>query len=163
METLQYTVQLSSPVPSCDRDWDRHCRPCKHMLAVVQKYSWELMPLEYRQFPCLWLMKRRRQWAVRHVQWGVDSVPGYVEKMKSLHPVVRSMFGQAEQLLRLLLTTSCSNVEAERSFMCLRRVKTYLRNTMGQRRHAVDRTSSTWRARLMDSVWRGHLGCGAEL
>ena len=26
------------------------------MLAIVQKYGWELMPWEYRQFPCLWSM-----------------------------------------------------------------------------------------------------------
>ena len=39
----------------------------------------------------------------RQQQWGVDSVQGYIEKMKSLHPVARSMFGQDELLLRLLL------------------------------------------------------------
>jgi len=44
------------------------------------------------------------------------------------------MFSQVEQLLRLLLTIPCSDAEAERSFSCLRRVKTYLRNTMGQGR-----------------------------
>ena len=44
------------------------------------------------------------------------------------------MFSQMETLVKLLLTMPCSNAEAERSFSCLRRVKTYLRNSMNQDR-----------------------------
>jgi len=44
------------------------------------------------------------------------------------------MFYQVEQLVGLLLTIPCSSAEAERSFSSLRRLKTYLRNSMGQQR-----------------------------
>jgi len=44
------------------------------------------------------------------------------------------MFDQVEQLVRLLLTIPCSSAEAERSFSSLRRLKTYLRNSMSQQR-----------------------------
>jgi len=60
---------------------------------------------------------------VRQQQWGVDSVQGYIEKMKSLHPVVQSKFGQVEQLLPR------SNAEAECSFSSLRRVNTFISET----------------------------------
>ena len=56
------------------------------------------------------------------------------EKLRSLDPAVRSMFNEAEQLVRLLLTVPCSNAETERSFSALRRLKTYLKNTMNQDR-----------------------------
>ena len=53
----QYTIQLSSPVPSCDCIyWDRHYLRCKHMLAIVQRYGWDQMPMEY--INCLQSTKR---------------------------------------------------------------------------------------------------------
>ena len=54
--------------------------------------------------------------------------------LASASPVGRSMFDLVEQLVRLLLTIPCSSAEVERSFSSLRRLKTYLRNTMSQRR-----------------------------
>ena len=61
--------------------------------------------------------------------------------MTSLHSshqlnqlIVRSMFDQVEQLVRLLLTIPCSSAEAERSISSLRCLKTYLRNSMSQQR-----------------------------
>ena len=53
-----------------------------------------------------------------------------VSKLVGLDPVVRGLFPQVEQLVRLLLTIPCSSAEAERSFSGLRRLKTYLRNSM---------------------------------
>jgi len=53
-----------------------------------------------------------------------------VSKLVGLDPVVRCLFPQVEQLVRLLLTIPCSSAEAERSFSGLRRLKTYLRNSM---------------------------------
>lgn len=38
------------------------------------------------------------------------------------------------KLLQIFLTLPCSSCEAERSFSCLRRLKTYLRSTMSQTR-----------------------------
>ena len=51
---------------------------------------------------------------------------------KNLVPEVRSMFTQVEALLRFLLVSPASSCTAERSFSALRRVKTWLRSTMGQ-------------------------------
>ena len=53
---------------------------------------------------------------------------------KNLVPEVRSMFTQVEALLRFLLISPASSCTAERSFSALRRVKTWLRSTMGQER-----------------------------
>ena len=47
---------------------------------------------------------------------------------------VRSLFCEVERLLQLLLVVPASSATAERSFSCLRRLKTYLRNTMSQAR-----------------------------
>ena len=57
-----------------------------------------------------------------------------MSKLVGLDPVVRGLFPQVEQLVRLLLTIPCSSAEAERSFSGLRRLKTYLRNSMGHAR-----------------------------
>lgn len=45
---------------------------------------------------------------------------------------VKSLFGQVDILLRLLLVVPASSATAERSFSCLRRLKNYLRSTMSQ-------------------------------
>ena len=45
-----------------------------------------------------------------------------------------SVFPQVAQLLRLYLLVPVSSCSAERSFSCLRHLKTWLRNTMGQNR-----------------------------
>jgi len=55
-----------------------------------------------------------------------------VVQLRSLQPAVCCMFIQIETLVKLLLTMPCSNAEADRSFSCLRDVKTYLRNSMNQ-------------------------------
>ena len=57
-----------------------------------------------------------------------------VAKFVSMDPVVRRLFPAVETLVRLLLTIPCSSAEAERSFSGLRRLKTYLRNSMTQAR-----------------------------
>ena len=44
------------------------------------------------------------------------------------------MFDQVEQIVRLLLMIPCSSAEAEGSFSSLRRLKTYLQNSMSQQR-----------------------------
>lgn len=70
----------------------------------------------------------------RQQQWEMSSVNAVADKLRSLDPAIRKMFHELEQLVRLLLTVPCSNAEAERSFSALRRLKTYLRNSMNQER-----------------------------
>ena len=62
------------------------------------------------------------------------------------------MFNHIEQLVRLLLTIPCSNAEAERSFSSLRRLKTYLRNSMNQER-LNHFGSSSYSQRLIGQDW----------
>ena len=45
-----------------------------------------------------------------------------------------AMFSQVESLVRLLLVNPASSATAERSFSSLRRLKTYVRSTCGQKR-----------------------------
>jgi hypothetical protein len=54
--------------------------------------------------------------------------------LQSMCPEVRSLFGQVEQLVRLLLICPASSCTAERSFSALRRLKTWLRSNMTQER-----------------------------
>ena len=64
----------------------------------------------------------------------LSTVDNFVSFIKSLDLAVRRLFPQVEEFIKLLLTMPCSNAEAERSFSALRRLKTYLRSTMGQAR-----------------------------
>ena len=43
-------------------------------------------------------------------------------------------FNETAKLLKILITIPMTSVEAERTFSTLKRIKTYLRNTMGQSR-----------------------------
>ena len=49
-------------------------------------------------------------------------------------PEMMAMFPNVESLVRLLLVNPASSATAERSFSGLRRLKTYMRSTCGQRR-----------------------------
>ena len=46
----------------------------------------------------------------------------------------KSMFSEVNTLLRVYLTVPMTSATAERSFSSLRRLKTYLRSTMSQKR-----------------------------
>ena len=53
---------------------------------------------------------------------------------RDITPDVRELFPAVFNLLRLLLFFPVSSCESERSFSCLRRLKTWLRSTMTQKR-----------------------------
>jgi regulator of extracellular matrix RemA (YlzA/DUF370 family) len=69
----------------------------------------------------------------RH-QFQYSSTDEAAEVMRNAEPAVRQLFGQIETLLRLLIVVPATSCEAERSFSALRRLKTWLRSTMSQRR-----------------------------
>lgn len=56
------------------------------------------------------------------------------EVLRGMPVEVRGLFDQVEVLVRILLVVPVSSCEAERSFSALRRLKTWLRATMGQDR-----------------------------
>ena len=57
-----------------------------------------------------------------------------VDVMTAMSADARKLFPQVERLIRLLLVCPVSSCEAERSFSGLRRLKTWLRNSMTQSR-----------------------------
>ncbi|XP_041351026.1 zinc finger MYM-type protein 1-like [Gigantopelta aegis] len=63
-----------------------------------------------------------------------STLEGHRLIFKAMEPSVRRMFPQVERLLRLLLVSPASSCEAERSFSALRRIKTWRRSTMTQKR-----------------------------
>jgi Domain of unknown function (DUF4371)/hAT family C-terminal dimerisation region len=63
-----------------------------------------------------------------------SSVDDYAKLLMNMSPEVRGMFPHVEALVRLLLVNPASSASAERSFSSLRRLKTYLRSTIGQAR-----------------------------
>ena len=83
-----------------------------------------------------WAWCRKAVSAVGYNQAAANTAALLVGELVSLPAVVRAMFDQVEQLVRLLLVISASSCdcEAERSFSNLRRLKTYLRSSMLQDR-----------------------------
>jgi len=57
-----------------------------------------------------------------------------VEILQSMVPAMCEMFPSVESLVRLLLNNPASSATAERSFSSLRRLKSYIRSTLGQMR-----------------------------
>lgn len=62
------------------------------------------------------------------------NLSAYTRALRSMVPTMRAMFAHVEALVRLLTVNPASSATAERSFSSLRRLKTYLRSTCGQRR-----------------------------
>ena len=66
------------------------------------------------------------------------NIPGsfgeFVCMLRNCHPTCLPFFPEVIKVTKLLLTFPVSVVSAERSFSTLRRLKTSLRNTMGQKR-----------------------------
>jgi hypothetical protein len=56
------------------------------------------------------------------------------EVLRTMTPEVRHLFGEVGTLVRCMLVVPASTCEAERSFSSLRRLKTYIRSTMTQKR-----------------------------
>ncbi|KAH6947826.1 hypothetical protein HPB50_021597 [Hyalomma asiaticum] len=63
-----------------------------------------------------------------------SSVDGVAEIIRNMHEATRQYFKEVESLLRIILVMPASFRDAERSFSALRRLKTWLRNTMGETR-----------------------------
>jgi len=64
----------------------------------------------------------------------VKSLSDAVDILTCMTPELRGEYTEVEKVVRLLLVSPASSAEAERSFSALRRLKTWLRSTMNQRR-----------------------------
>jgi len=67
-------------------------------------------------------------------QFDYSTIDEAADLIRTSVPEVRRLFHQVEILLRLLLVVPVTSCEAERSFSSLRRLKTWLRSTMTQKR-----------------------------
>ena len=63
-----------------------------------------------------------------------NTVQDIAENMSKLHPQTRAVFKEAENLIKLYLCLPISAASSERTFSALRRLKTWLRKTMTQKR-----------------------------
>ena len=64
----------------------------------------------------------------------VKTIQDVLAILHTLQPQSRSMLSEAERLIKLCLALPISVAASERSFSALRRLKTWLRNTMKQER-----------------------------
>jgi hypothetical protein len=71
--------------------------------------------------------------------------------MQKMVPDVQQLFPQVKELLILLTVNPASSATAERSFSCLRRLKTWLRTTMSQQRLNSSAVCNTHRT-ILDVV-----------
>lgn len=62
------------------------------------------------------------------------SVPDVAEFILALHPQTRGLFKEVEAFIELCLCLPVSAAPSERSFSSLRRLKTWMRSTMSQKR-----------------------------
>jgi hypothetical protein len=69
-----------------------------------------------------------------HNNFGAKSLSVAQHVLQNMVPEVRILFASVEQLVRLMLICPMSSCTAERSFSALRRLKTWLRNSMSQER-----------------------------
>lgn len=103
--------------------------------VLYQSCTLEDLSVAVKGYPELSVDRRFLQLTMVHQrEWKCYSLEQYADRIRSMHPAARCLFGEVETFVKLLMTIPCSNAEAERSFSCLRRVKSYLRNTMGQER-----------------------------
>ncbi|KAK0155291.1 Zinc finger MYM-type protein 1 [Merluccius polli] len=87
-----------------------------------------------RRYPELKEDDLRVQLAMFKRKYKVSTTADAVHALKEMPPEVRGLFDQVETLVRLLMVVPISSAEAERSFSGLRRLKTWLRSTMTQKR-----------------------------
>jgi hypothetical protein len=57
-----------------------------------------------------------------------------IKMLQLIDSEFKDIFKETQKLLSLILTISATSVTAERNFCCLKRIKTYLRNSMCQER-----------------------------
>ena len=76
----------------------------------------------------------RVQLAMFKNRYKVNTTADAVHALQEMPPEVRGLFDQVETLVRLLMVVPISSAEAEQSFSGLRRLKTWLRSTMMQKR-----------------------------
>ena len=73
------------------------------------------------------------QLAMFRRRYVIISVSSAADSLRNISTDMRSMFSGVEKLVRLLLVCPCSSANAEPSISALRRLKTWLRSSIGRR------------------------------
>ena len=74
----------------------------------------------------------KSQLSVLHSHESLNDLQSVVSHLKSLNDVEREFYSEVVKVVKLILVMSATNALSERSFSCLRRIKTWLRSTCGQ-------------------------------
>jgi hypothetical protein len=87
-----------------------------------------------KQYPEINIQDLQLELAMFNRKHVINKVSEAVNIFGEMVPEVRTMYNNIEVLVQLLLVCPASSAEAERSFSSLRRLKTWLRSTMTERR-----------------------------
>jgi hypothetical protein len=89
---------------------------------------------ELKKYPEIDLMKLKIQMKAFRDETATSSLHDAARAYKDMGPAARKQFEQVFNLMKILLVCPVSAATCERSFSALRRVKTWLRNTLHQER-----------------------------
>ena len=106
------------------------------ILCAAKGQPYDITQLKLPSFIDLQKLSRHLE-TVRDLKLDVsDSITAaqLATMLGELDPVTRRLFSEAELLLRLVLCQPISTADSERSFSCLRRLKTWLRSRLTQQR-----------------------------
>lgn len=114
---------------------------------LVMQFKWSLLQLSAlcTRMACKWIGWQHsspcyrtcwRQSMNDQQQLGIQKVTsiGTVNQLMNANDFSKTFLSQLDQLLRIYLTIPMTSATAERSFSTLRRLKSYLRSTMTQKR-----------------------------
>jgi hypothetical protein len=87
-----------------------------------------------KSYPELYFDSLSIQLSMFHSSYTYTTLNQAADLLRQASPEIRHLFSQVSILVRLMLVSPASSCEAERSFSALRRLKTYLRSTMTQKR-----------------------------
>jgi len=82
-------------------------------------------------YPCLDKLKLKSELEVLYIRPDLGSFKGLIGLLQSFETLnLSATFCELTKLLKILITTPMTTAESERNFSTLKRIKTFLRNTM---------------------------------
>ena len=135
--TPQFTMKSSTPAASqqlTERFDDSASGLATYSLLSNILMTGDVDTELVEKYPELHVRHLSIQLAMFRTQFEYKDLEQCREIIQNMAPEVRSMSCEVERLCRLLLVCPVSSCESERSFSALRRLKTWLRNSMTQPR-----------------------------
>jgi hypothetical protein len=125
-------------------DYKIYCKSCVLILSAVNDLPFEesdefkhVVGFFGADFDPEILATQLRTFGVFFRSTGTDNTPTFkdiVDFCRTLDSHHRLFYSEIFRLLKLIIAMPATNATSERSFSCLRRVKTFLRSTMQQKR-----------------------------